>query len=303
MHSWLHQQQLLLSKQIIQIKLPHAILINGVEGAGKSELAQWLIQVLSCAQPKNAQKILLPCQSCKSCLLYKSKTYPDHLLIESDGKSIGVDQVRQASRFFEKTAQLGHCKTTLITAAHTMTVSAANALLKTLEEPNANNFIVLLTSERDTLLPTIISRCFVIDIRPPVGESLLVELKLLGQDPFVNLSQLKELSDESANESYQAFERYFVEFLQNQQVNSGDVLNLLTTNTDSLRWLEKVMVKLMRQQYQWLAGNTLLNEQMLWAIYQLILSATKQIKLFMQANKQFIFEKLLVDITATLHEK
>ena len=187
MHSWLEQQQLLLSKQISQIKLPHAILINGVDGAGKSELSQWLIKVLSCTQPEKIQNILTPCESCKSCLLQRSNTYPDHLLIESGGKSIGVDQVRQASRFFEKTAQIGHCKTSLITAAHNMTISAANALLKTLEEPNPDNYIVLLTSELETLLPTIISRCFIIDIRPPVGEALLAELKQSGSDPFVCL--------------------------------------------------------------------------------------------------------------------
>jgi len=302
MHSWLDQQQLLLSKQITQIKLPHAILINGVESAGKSELSQWLIKVLSCNKPENVQSVLMPCKSCKSCLLHRSNTYPDHLLIESGGKSIGVDQVRQASRFFEKTAQIGNCKTALITAAHNMTVSAANALLKTLEEPNPDNYIVLLTSELETLLPTIISRCFIIDIRPPVGEKLLAELKQSGSDPFVNLSQLKELSDPSINEKYQNFEHFFCAFLQKKPINLSEVLSLLNDNSDSVRWLEKVMVKLMRQQYNWLEGDNLLDEKVIWAIYQLVLSAIKQLKLLMQANKQFIFEKLLVDITVVINE-
>mgnify|MGYP000381748377 FL=1 len=302
MHSWLDQQQLLLSKQITQIKLPHAILINGVESAGKSELSQWLIKVLSCNKPENVQSVLMPCKSCKSCLLHRSNTYPDHLLIESGGKSIGVDQVRQASRFFEKTAQIGNCKTALITAAHNMTVSAANALLKTLEEPNPDNYIVLLTSELETLLPTIISRCFIIDIRPPVGEKLLAELKQSGSDPFVNLSQLKELSDPSINEKYQNFEHFFCAFLQKKPINHSEVLSLLNDNLDSVRWLEKVMVKLMRQQYNWLEGDNLLDEKVIWAIYQLVLSAIKQLKLLMQANKQFIFEKLLVDITVVINE-
>jgi DNA polymerase-3 subunit delta' len=244
----------------------------------------------------------MPCESCKSCLLHRSNTYPDHLLIESGGKSIGVDQVRQASRFFEKTAQIGQCKTALITAAHNMTVSAANALLKTLEEPNPDNYIVLLTSELETLLPTIISRCFIIDIRPPVGEKLLAELKQSGSDPFVNLSQLKELSDSSVNEKYQSFENCFYTFLQKKPINRSEVLSLLNDNIDSVRWLEKVMVKLMRQQYNWLEGDNLLNEKVIWAIYQLVLSAIKQLKLLMQANKQFIFEKLLVDIAVLINE-
>jgi DNA polymerase-3 subunit delta' len=303
MHSWLEQQQLLLSKQITQIKLPHAILINGVEGAGKSALSQWLIQVLSCTNPENIEQVLLPCKECKSCLLHRSNTYPDHLLIESGGKSIGVDQVRQASRFFEKTSQIGQCKTALITAAHNMTVSAANALLKTLEEPNPDNYIVLLTSEVQTLLPTIISRCFIIDIRPPVGEQLLAELKQSGTDPFVNLSHFKELSDSFLNEQYQHFENSFFTFLQNKPIKGSEILSLLNESADSVRWLEKAMVKLMRQQYNWLAGDNLLNEQVIWSIYQLVLSATKQLKILVQANKQFIYEKLLVDITAVINEK
>jgi len=303
MHSWLDQQQILLSTQITQIKLPHAILINGVEGAGKNEFSQWLIQVISCSEPEFFQQVLLPCKVCKSCLLHKSNTYPDHLLIESDGKSIGVDQVRQASRFFEKTAQLGQCKTILITAAHNMTVSAANALLKTLEEPNADNYIVLLTSELETLLPTIISRCFILDIRPPVGERLLAELKQSGTDPFANLSHLKEIADSSVNERYQIFENCFFSFLENKIIKRSEVLSFLNESNDSTRWLEKAMVKLMRQQYEWVEGSSFLNEQVIWSIYQLVLSAIKQLKTLIQANKQFIFEKLLVDITTVLHEK
>ena len=79
-------------------------------------------------------------------------------------------------------------------------------------------------------------------------------------------------------------------------------MSLLNDNSDSVRWLEKVMVKLMRQQYNWLEGDHLLNEKVIWAIYQLVLSAIKQLKLLMQANKQFIFEKLLVDITVVINE-
>jgi DNA polymerase-3 subunit delta' len=303
MHSWLNQHQHLLSQQIIKVKLPHAILINGVVGAGKSQLSNWLINVLSCEKPVNNQPILSACMSCKPCLLQQSKTYPDHLLIDNDGKSIGVDQVRQASRFFEKTAQLGHCKTTLINAAHTMTVSAANALLKTLEEPNNNNFIVLQTSELDTLLPTIISRCFVIDIRPPVGDALLAELQQSGQDPFVNLSQLSELSNATTNENYQNFSNSFIAFLQGNSANHSDVLSQLNDNKECLRWLEKVMVSLMRQQYNWVQGENPLNEEMIWSIYQIVISATKQIKTLTQVNRQFTFEKILVDISDVIQRK
>jgi DNA polymerase-3 subunit delta' len=143
----------------------------------------------------------------------------------------------------------------------------------------------------------------VIDIRPPVGEKLLAELKQSGSDPFVNLSHLKELSDSFVNDQYQHFESCFFTFLQNKTIKRSEILSLLVDNTNSVRWLEKVMVKLMRQQYNWLKGDIILNEQVIWSIYQLVLSAIKQLKLLMQANKQFIFEKLLVDITAVIEEK
>jgi DNA polymerase-3 subunit delta' len=91
--------------------------------------------------------------------------------------------------------------------------------------------------------------------------------------------------------------------LQNKPINRSEILSLLAENTNSVRWLEKVMVKLMRQQYAWLKTEILLSEQVIWSIYQLVLSAVKQLKLLMQANKQFVFEKLLVDITAVIDEK
>ena len=101
---------------------------------------------------------------------------------------------------------------------------------------------------------------------------------------------------------YQNFENCFYTFLQNKPINRSELLSLLNDNVDSVRWLQKVMVKLMRQQYNWLEGEHLLNEKVIWAIYQLVLSAIKQLKLLMRANKQFIFEKLLVDIAVVINE-
>ena len=175
MKPWLIEPQKLLSRQINNNCLPHAILISGVDGSGKQELAQWLIKVLVCQSPVRQQEsqLLHACGQCKTCLLHQSKTYPDHIHVESQTKTIGIDEIRLASRFLEKTAHIGINKTVLIPKAEKMTVAAANALLKTLEEPTDNSVIVLLSCDATSLLPTIISRCRLFNIRPPVGDALL----------------------------------------------------------------------------------------------------------------------------------
>ena len=83
MQTWLNQHQQLLSEQIEQNRLPHAILFSGVTGSGKSVLANWLVQVLLCQQLNKGleQKVLTPCMQCKSCRLYRQGTYPDFLPI------------------------------------------------------------------------------------------------------------------------------------------------------------------------------------------------------------------------------
>jgi DNA polymerase-3 subunit delta' len=319
MHSWLIDIKVLLSQQFEENKLPHALLFNGVNGAGKSALAHWLVNILLCqnntkqtvdslgsnpnsSPQSNQQSILVPCQSCKSCLLFKSKTFPDHINIDGEGKNIGVDPIRQVSKFFEKKAQLSHNKSAVINQAHSMTTSAANALLKTLEEPNNNNFILLLTSESQTLLPTIISRCYVIDIRPPVGNALLSELKQEHNDPFVNLSHLPELSNGDENKSYQAFSCHFTALIKQESFERSHFLKQLVEDKNSLRWLEKLSIDLMRQNSGWVESTSQLSEHTIWAIYQSIVKTTKTIKQLVQANNQFTFEKLLIDLELIINE-
>ncbi len=316
MKPWLTEQQILLSNQIIDNRLPHAILISGVEGAGKQELAQWLIKNLLCQQPIKQQEnnILQACGQCKTCQLYQSETYPDHITVVSKTKSIGVDDIRLVSRFLEKTAHIGLNKTVLIPLAEKMTVAAANALLKTLEEPTDNSTIVLLSSDADNLLPTIISRCRLFTIRPPVGSELLAGLGKLSNlanmsdtqnsaDPFINLTHLPELSDQNKQQVFIEFQAAFFSYLDTQQAKS---LKLVAEQPEALRWLEKILVNLMRCQYNWasleLSDNIAQNLEQklkpdtLWLIYQVIVKTNKQIKTYSQANSAFSMEKLLVDI-------
>lgn len=302
MKTWLIEHQVLLSQQIETQKLPHAILISGVTGAGKSILADWLVQVLLCQHPQlqvsNEQgSNLSPCGHCKACLLYQNTSYPDHLVVETDSKTIGVDDIRKANQFFESTALIGLYKSVVIRNAEAMTVSAANALLKTLEEPSNNSIIILTTVESDLLLPTIISRCRLINIRPNNSYS---------NDKTTQVLQYRELAETDVAEQYKQIEQDFYLYLKTRTGRS-QLLNALVSTTNGVRWLEKIAMDMMFNKHGWdnkaqlVAGDSPdvqvnFNHDTLWQIYQLIVACTKQIKTLNQVNVQFAMEKLLIDI-------
>mgnify|MGYP000303652329 CR=1 FL=1 len=323
MKPWLIEQQELLSKQILANRLPHAILFSGVTGAGKLELAQWLVQVLLCQELVHQQSqgrdsaIVLPCQKCKNCQLYSSQTYPDHMVVNSDSKSIGVDDIRLVSRALEKTSQLGRYKTVLIPMAEKMTIAAANALLKTLEEPTEKSVIVLLSDDADNLLPTIISRSRLFDIRPPVGDTLLSglsnpsdpSLSLSFDKKFINLTHLPELTDTQVMQRFIDFQAKLHRYFIDQQGLSYLIKTLVDEPDapDALRWLEKIIVNMMRAKQSWLTANEIdqdtlhkleqsLTPDKLWKIHQMVIKSRKQVKVYSQINFRFLVEKLLVDI-------
>ena len=137
-------------------QLPHAVLITSVSGLGLTSSARSLCATLLCERAGDAA-----CGECNSCSRVSAGTHGDYRWLEVvEGKaSIGVDQIREAGDFVTKTAGYGSQKILVIADAEKMTTGASNALLKTLEEPQGNSFIVLL-SQRTWLLPaTIRSRC------------------------------------------------------------------------------------------------------------------------------------------------
>ena len=137
-------------------QLPHAVLITSVSGVGLASAASSLCAMLLCERDNDS-----PCGDCSSCGRVSAGTHGDYRWVEvAEGKaSIGVDQIREAGNFVTKTAGYGSQKILVISDAEKMTAGASNALLKTLEEPQGNSLLVLL-SQRTWLLPaTIRSRC------------------------------------------------------------------------------------------------------------------------------------------------
>lgn len=161
-------------------RLPHALLLSGHAGIGKQRLAQALAARLLCHAPTPQGA----CGVCKSCHLLSFGTHPDLVWLapETDAKTektakfIKVDQVRELVGFAEKSAQLGGYRVVIIEPAHLLNVQAANALLKTLEEPGRDTLIMLVSSQPLSLSATIRSRCQQITLVIPAEADALTWL-------------------------------------------------------------------------------------------------------------------------------
>jgi DNA polymerase-3 subunit delta' len=169
---WLEDSFKQLSSRIAANKLHHALLIQGPAGLGKSSFVLQLAQLLLC-KARQGDKM---CGQCQSCLLNAATNHPDLHVVESD-KQIGVDQIREAIKKLVSSAHLSGAKVLIIYHAHTMTESSANALLKTLEEPTANTYLLLTTDKPERILPTIKSRCEKLALPLPSLDSTLAWVK------------------------------------------------------------------------------------------------------------------------------
>jgi len=135
----------------------HAYLLHGPVGIGKRALAERLMASLLCQAPAASNA----CGECKSCLLLKAGSHPDNYVLEPEeaDKAIKVDQVRDLVSFVVQTSQMGGRKVVLIEPVESMNINAANALLKSLEEPSGDTVLLLVSHQPSRLLPTIKSRC------------------------------------------------------------------------------------------------------------------------------------------------
>ncbi|MFQ2221527.1 DNA polymerase III subunit delta' [Aeromonas enteropelogenes] len=155
MYPWLIPDWQALSQTAASGRLGHAWLLLGDPGLGKEQLAERLARLHLCLQPDRGE----PCGHCHSCQLFDKGNHPDLGQVSREGKTIGVEAIRDICNRLQGSAQLGRGKVVIIPDAERMTESAANALLKTLEEPAGDSLLLLIASQVSRLLPTILSRC------------------------------------------------------------------------------------------------------------------------------------------------
>ena len=145
-------------------RLPHSLLLYGGNVEKLEEAAKYLAKILNCENPllKEETGVSLDCcDSCSNCHRIKKETHPDVHWIRPESKlrQITVDSIRELIREIQLKPLEGKWKVAVIVAADRMHQNAANAFLKTLEEPPPRSLIILISTEPHRLLPTILSRC------------------------------------------------------------------------------------------------------------------------------------------------
>ncbi len=145
-------------------RLAHGILVHEDPGSGGLQLATWIAQRVNCKDAKRA-----PCGECQSCRWIAAGQHPDltQLQPEGDSTQITVQGVRDLAADLALTAHGAGYKIAIVTPAEAMNPFAANALLKTLEEPPPRTLLLLVTSQASRLLPTLRSRCSKLRLAAP----------------------------------------------------------------------------------------------------------------------------------------
>jgi len=168
MNTWsdMENRQPLASKILINSfkkdRLSHAYLFRGSRGTGKRQLALLLVKTLFCPYKQSIE----PCHECRVCKRIASGNHPDVHWLSPDGQSIKLEQIKYLQREFTYSGLESAKKVYVIEHADTLTLNAANRLLKFLEEPREHTTAIMLTENSQSIIPTIRSRCQFIDLKP-----------------------------------------------------------------------------------------------------------------------------------------
>jgi DNA polymerase III subunit delta' len=170
----------MIKNSIQKNRIAHAYLFEGMRGTGKKEISLLLAKSINCHAPVEGYK---PCEGCSNCKRINSGNHPDIHLVEPDGLSIKKGQIQELQEEFSKTGVESKNKLYTIVHADRMTTNAANSLLKFLEEPHAGTVAVLITEQAQQMLPTILSRCQLINFIPLSPKNMAEQLITSGVNP------------------------------------------------------------------------------------------------------------------------
>ncbi|HTT37476.1 MAG TPA: DNA polymerase III subunit delta' [Burkholderiales bacterium] len=245
-HSWNQERWAALQRARA---LPQSLLLAGPRGLGKSEFARTLAKTILCpAHPPGG----LACSDCASCRLFDAGSHPDFRLVEpSSGEGSGdnadadavvtassrfirIRQIRELDDFLELSAHLGGHKVVIIRPADRLHPSAANALLKTLEEPPRHTVFVLVSDNPQRLPPTVRSRCFRLTFAVPEKQAALDWLRRAGiKEEETLLAQAGNAplaAADMADGEYWRSRPALLDALARPQASVGDVLSSISTD-------------------------------------------------------------------------
>ena len=172
-HEWAVK---MLDKQIARNEMSHAYLITGMPQVGRRTLALRFAQAINCTLSKTVGQ---PCGACKNCLRIEKMQHPDLSIVqaENEGGNLKVEQIRQLQHTLSLTPYEARWRVALLLRFEEANANAQNALLKTLEEAPPSVILLLTASTAENLLPTIVSRCEQLRLRPLSVEDLQVAME------------------------------------------------------------------------------------------------------------------------------
>ncbi len=167
-HDWAAN---LLARSMASQRIPQSLLITGPPQIGKATLARAFAMALNCQGEEK------PCGQCNSCKKTFSGNHPDITVLDAPQETLKIEQIRALQRDLSLRPHESPYKVVVLGNFERATSSAANALLKTLEEPPSYAVIILTAQNSSQLLPTIVSRCQLITLRPVAGQVIITKLQ------------------------------------------------------------------------------------------------------------------------------
>ena len=211
----------LLKKIVLTNKIPHSYIFEGKEGIGKKLFAKEFAKAVLCLN-----KEYKPCLKCKSCIEFDNDNNPDVTVIEPDGTSIKIEQIREMKQKILEKPIVSDRKIYIINDSEKMTKEAQNSLLKVLEEPPEYVCIILITANINLFLNTIKSRCIKLSFEPlKSNEMKEILYKKLGYDNIPN--SILEFSEGSIEKTLKLNEKKEIYLAVDEVFSKLDKINII----------------------------------------------------------------------------
>ncbi|MDD5276654.1 MAG: DNA polymerase III subunit delta' [Methylovulum sp.] len=315
---WQQQDWAHLAAYLAQKRIPQALLVIGKKGLGKQQLVKLFANVLLCKQPRSNG---FSCGRCSGCLLFQAETHPDFFYIKPDENKtvIGIGQIRNLVVQLSLKPQFETYRVVIVSPADEISVGAANAFLKYLEEPTERTILILITDKPAKLPLTIVSRCQKLMVTVPDKDMFFSWIKARGPDVSdavaetlfglaqgAPLSALSYLNGQSLLLRNECFKDWLA--IAHQQAHPVIVAEKWFKLPEALLvfWISSWLIDLIKCYYQ-IGKDGLYNPDLcyplqalsqrlepknLYKFYDLLLT-TRQY-LHTQINKQLMFEEILI---------
>lgn len=217
----------LLAEHVAQGQERHAYLITGPQGVGRRTLALRFAEALNCVKSTVPGK---PCRKCSACRRIEAMQHPDLAVVEAEheGEVLRIDQVRDLQHSLSLAPYEARYRVALILRFEEAHPSAANAMLKTLEEPPPQVVVILTALSAESLLPTIVSRCEVLRLRPQSIDETAKGMQTVKGVPKEQAEYLAHLSGGRPGYAMRLYEQ--PELLEQRRAWLEDLLRLLASS-------------------------------------------------------------------------